>query len=313
MHKDTRILVTGSNGMVGSALVRRLKYLGFTTVLTPTSKDLDLRNQEAVDEYFATHDINYVFHLAAKVGGIKANINFSAEFLYDNIIMGCNVINSARKYGVKKLLFLGSSCIFPKNCRQPMKETDIMTGPLEPTNEGYAFGKLSILKMCEMFNKQFGTNFISLMPCNIYGIGDHFDLERSHVMGALITKFHNAKINNLPSVEIWGSGKAKREFIFVDDVIDAIMFFMTKCNAQDIIPFVNIGTGTDVTINELAHLISSVVGYKGKIVFNKDKPEGMMRKCLDVIKANKLGWKANVKLMDGLEKTYEWYIKNESK
>jgi len=313
MHKDSCILITGAVGMVGSALVRHLKYLGFKNILMPDSKELDLRNQEMVYLYFAENEIEYVFHLAAKVGGINANINFPAEFLYDNIIMGCNVINSARKYGVKKLLFLGSSCIFPKNCRQPMKETDIMTGPLEPTNEGYAFGKLSILKMCEMYNKQFGTNFISLMPCNIYGIGDHFDLERSHVMGALITKFHNAKINNLPSVEIWGSGKAKREFIFVDDVIEAIMFFMEKCNVDDISPFVNIGTGQDITINELAHLISSVIGYKGKIIFNKDKPEGMLRKCLDVTKARKLGWKAEVQLMDGLEKTYDWYVKNENK
>jgi len=313
MHKDSRILITGASGMVGSALVRRLKYLGYKTILTPSSKKLNLKNQEAVNEYFAVHDIEYVFHLAARVGGIKANINFPAEFLYDNLIMGCNVIEIARVYKVKKLLFLGSSCIYPKNCKQPMKETDIMTGPLEDTNEGYSFGKLSIMKMCELYNKQYGTNFISLMPCNIYGIGDHFDLERSHVISALITKFRNAVLNNIPSVEIWGSGKAKREFIFVDDVIDAIMYFMLKGNVEETNSFINIGTGMDITINELAYLIRSFIGYKGKIVFNKDKPEGMMRKCLEVTKAKKLGWEAKITLVTGLEKTCEWYIKNENK
>lgn len=313
MHKNSVILITGSSGMVGSALVRRLKYLGYRNLLTPTSKDLDLRNQNDVDNYFKKNNIEYVFHIAGKVGGINVNIKFPGAFLYDNIIMGCNIIESARKYKIIKLLFLGSSCIFPKNISQNIKETDLMTGPLEDTNEGYSFGKLSILKMCEMYNKQYETNFISLMPCNIYGIGDHFELERSHVISALITKFHRAKVLNLPSVEIWGTGKAKRELIFIDDVIDAIIYFMNKYNAQDISPFVNIGIGIDITIRELAYLIKSITGYKGRILFDKKKPEGMLRKCLDVSKANKLGWKANILLADGLKKTYDWYIKNESK
>ena len=311
MDKNSKILITGSGGMVGSALIRRLKKGGYKNLLIPNSKELDLRKQMHVENYFKKNKPEYVFHIAAKVGGIKANINYPAEFLYDNLLMQNNAIESARKFGVKKLLFLGSSCIYPREASQPMKEELLLSGKLESTNEGYAIAKIAGLKLCEYYNKQYNTNFISLMPCNLYGINDHFELENSHVISALILKFHNAKKKNLTFVDIWGSGNARREFLFVDDAADAILYFMLNYDAKDLMPFVNIGYGKDVSIKHLAFMIKDIIGFKGEIKFDASKPEGMLRKLLDITKAKKLGWEAKTGLKDGLKKAYDWFIKNE--
>src|SRR3989344_8994433 len=284
MDKNSKILITGSGGMVGSALIRRLKKGGYKNLLIPNSKELDLRKQMHVENYFKKNKPEYVFHIAAKVGGIKANINYPAEFLYDNLLMQNNAIESARKFGVKKLLFLGSSCIYPREASQPMKEELLLSGKLESTNEGYAIAKIAGLKLCEYYNKQYNTNFISLMPCNLYGINDHFELENSHVISALILKFHNAKKKNLTFVDIWGSGNARREFLFVDDAADAILYFMLNYDAKDLMPFVNIGYGKDVSIKHLAFMIKDIIGFKGEIKFDASKPEGMLRKLLDITK-----------------------------
>lgn len=309
--KDKKILITGSDGMVGKALVKRLEEEGCKNFLLPNYKELDLRNQNDVRNYFENNKPEYVFHLAAKVGGIAANINSPAEFLYDNLAMEINVIESAKRSSVEKLLFLGSSCIYPRECPQPMKEEHLLTGKLEPTNEGYALAKISGLKMCEYYNKQYGTNFINLMPPNIYGINDHFELEKSHVISSLITKFDYAKKNKLESVEVWGTGVSRREFLFVDDAADAMVYFMKNYSAKDIGPFVNIGSSQDISIKELAFLIKDVMNYTGEIIFNSDKPDGMPKKLLDSSKAANLGWKAKTSLNEGLKKTLEWYSKNQ--
>ncbi len=313
MHKDSKIMITGSNGMVGKCLINNLRNLGYTNLYTPTSKELNLKQQFDVEQYFLINKFDYVFHLAAKVGGIQANIKSPATFLYDNLMIESNVIEAARKYSVKKLLFLGSSCIYPKDCTQPMKEEYLLTGKPEPTNEGYAIAKIVGLKLCEYYNKEYNTNFISLMPCNIYGFNDHFETEKSHVISALITKFHNAKINQDASVEVWGTGNARREFIFVEDVANAAIYFMNNYNYNDLLTFLNIGIGSDVSIKELAETIKKVTNYKGEIIFNTEKPEGMARKVMDVSKAASFGWKADTQLTEGLKKTYEWYLNEQEK
>jgi len=310
MSINSKILVTGSRGMVGGSLVRKLKEKEYNNLLLPSSSELDLRNQKAVQDYFKDNKPEYIFHIAAKVGGIGANINSPSDFLTDNLLMQSNVISSARDNDVKKLLFLGSSCIYPRECPQPMKEEHLLSGKLEPTNEGYAISKVCGLKECEFSNKQYGTNFISLMPPNLYGLNDHFEPEKSHVVSALITKFHNAKNQNLEFVDVWGTGTPRREFLYVDDCADAMIYFMQKYSAKEIGPFLNIGSGKDISIKDLAHLIKEVVGYSGELKFDTSKPDGMPKKLLDSSKAQEMGWEAKTELREGLGKTYQWYLEN---
>ena len=311
MNKKSKILVTGAGGMVGKTLVNELKIKGFLNLLTPNSKELNLKNKEEVEHYFMKHEPEYVFHLAAKVGGIKANMNYPAEFLYENLFIQSNVIEASRKFKVKKLLFLGSSCIYPKDSPQPMSEDLLLSNKLEPTNEAYAIAKIAGLKMCEYYNKQYGTNFISLMPCNLYGYNDHFEPENSHVISALILKFHEAKLENKNFVDVWGSGNPRRELLFVDDVADAMIYFMLNYDAKDLMPFINIGYGEDISIKELAFMIKEIIGYDGEVKFDTNKPDGMLKKLLDVSKAKNLGWKSKTELREGLKKTYEWFKEDE--
>jgi len=307
MEKSSRIYVAGHRGLVGSAIVRKLQSEGYHNLILKTSSELDLRRQQDVEDFFREEKPEYVFLAAAKVGGIQANNVYSAEFIYDNLMIQNNVIHSAYANGVKKLLFLGSSCIYPKYARQPMKEEYLLDGKLEPTNEAYAIAKIAGIKMCEHYNKQYGTNFISAMPTNLYGPNDNFDLETSHVLPALIRKFHEAKTNNKEEVVIWGTGKPKREFLHVDDLADALLFLMNNYNGSQ---FVNVGTGKDITIQELAELIRDVVGFEGKIVNDTSKPDGTPRKLLDVSRLGKLGWEAKISLREGLEMTYQWFKEN---
>jgi GDP-L-fucose synthase len=310
MNSQSQILVTGASGMVGCSLVARLRRDGYANLLTPSSSQLDLRDQAAVDQYFGAHKIDYVFHLAGYVGGIGANVTFPVEFLYENMMISLHGINAARRAGVSKLLYLGSSCVYPRDCAQPMKEGDILTGAFEPTNEGYAIAKVAAMKLCEYSNREYGTNFINLMPCNLYGFGDHFEPEKSHVVSALIYKFHEAKRKNLPSVEVWGSGTTRRELLFVDDLADAMIYFMSNIDEKDIRPFVNIGLGQDIAIRDLAATIKEIIGFSGEIVFNPSKPDGMPRKLMDVSKATQLGWRAKIDIRQGLQLTYRWYVTN---
>lgn len=307
MDKDSKIYVAGHTGLVGSAIVRNLQSKGYTNIITRTHKELDLTNQEAVRKFFEEERPEYVFLAAAKVGGIRANSTYPADFIYENLMIECNVIKAAHDYKVKKLLFLGSSCIYPKMAPQPIKEEYLLSGYLEPTNEAYAIAKIAGLKMCQYFKRQYGDNFISCMPTNLYGPNDNFDLENSHVIPALIRKFHEAKIENKPYVEIWGTGTPRREFLYVDDMADACVFLMENYDGEET---VNVGTGKDVTIRELAEIISKVVGYKGELKFDTSKPDGTPRKLLDVSKLNELGWKYKVELVDGIRKTYEWFLEN---
>lgn len=307
MQKECKIYIAGHRGLVGSAIKRRLAQAGYANLVYRTSGELDLRNQQAVEEFFKAEKPDYVFLAAAKVGGIQANNTYPAEFIYDNLIIQTNVIHSAYLHQVKKLLFLGSSCIYPKLAPQPMKEEHLLTGELEPTNEPYATAKIAGIKMCQAYNRQYGTNFISVMPTNLYGPNDNFDLETSHVLPALIRKFHEAKVQNKPTVEIWGSGRPRREFLYVDDLADACVFLMENYTYKDIGIFVNIGTGEDLTIRELAEMIKGIAGYQGELVFNAEKPDGTPRKLLDVSKLHALGWQAKTSLEDGIKQTYEWY------
>ena len=307
MKKNDKIYIAGHRGMAGSAIHRNLKSRGYTNIITRTRSELDLTNQQAVNNFFETQRPEYVFLAAAKVGGILANSTYPAEFIYENLMIEANVIHAAYTTGVKKLLFLGSSCIYPRLARQPLKEEYLLTGELEITNEAYAVAKIAGIRMCKHYNQQYATNFISVMPTNLYGPNDNYDLETSHVMAALMRKFHEAKLNRAPQVVVWGTGAPRREFLHVDDMADACVYLMENFNAPDIGEFVNIGLGEDVTIRELAELIGDIVGYNGEIVYDTTKPDGTPQKLLDVSKLRKLGWDARISLRDGIKQAYEWY------
>jgi GDP-L-fucose synthase len=299
-----KIYVAGHNGMVGSAIVRKLKSLGFTNFLLRTSKELDLRNQTEVFDFLQTEKPDYVFLAAAKVGGIVANNTYRGQFLYENLQIQNNVIHGSYLAGVKKLMFLGSSCIYPKLAPQPLKEDYLLTGLLEPTNEPYAIAKIAGIKMCEAYRDQYGCNYISVMPTNLYGPNDNYDLNNSHVLPAMIRKFHEAKLENKPSVELWGTGSPMREFLHANDLAEACVYLMENYNDSTL---VNIGTGVDVTIKELAETIKNEVGYEGEIVWNTEKPDGTPRKLMDVSKLNGLGWKHSIELKDGIAMVYNEY------
>ncbi|MGG1518921.1 GDP-L-fucose synthase [Paenibacillus oryzisoli] len=310
MNKLSKIFVAGHRGLVGSAIVRNLENQGFENIVARTSKELDLRDQQQVDAFFKCEMPEYVFLSAAKVGGILANANFPAQFLYDNLMIQSNVIEAARKYNVEKLLFLGSTCIYPKHAPQPLKEAYLMTGELEPTNEPYAIAKIAGIKMCNAYNRQYGTNFLSVMPTNLYGPNDNFDLETSHVLPALMRKIHDAKVNQVPEVTVWGTGTPLREFLHVDDLADACVTIMQRFAHKDIGEFVNIGTGRDITIHDLAKVLCEVIGYEGRIVFDSSKPDGTPRKVTDVSMINQLGWSSKTSLKTGIEDTYKWFKQN---
>jgi GDP-L-fucose synthase len=305
MEKDAKIYVAGHRGLVGSSILRALDKAGYKNIVYRTHKELDLTNFEAVKNFFDQERPDYVFLAAAKVGGIWANKTHKAEFIYENLQIQNSVIKNAYDFGVKKLLFLGSSCIYPKMCPQPIKEEYLLSGYLEETNDAYAIAKISGLMMCRAFRQQYGVDYISAMPTNLYGYNDNFDLESSHVLPALMRKIHDAKETNAPEVTVWGTGTVLREFLFVDDLADALVFLMNNYTGEE---HVNVGTGTDVSIKALAQLICKVVGYDGKLVFDTSKPDGTPKKLLDVSKINSLGWEAKVSLEDGIRKTYDWYL-----
>lgn len=349
MNKNSKIYIAGHRGLVGSAILKNLEKKGYTNILTRTRKELDLKDQMAVASFFQSEKPEYVFLAAAKVGGIVANNVYRADFIYENMMIQSNVIHQSHLYGVKKLLFLGSTCIYPKNSPQPMKEDYLLTDVLEYTNEPYAIAKIAGIKMCESYNLQYGTNFLSVMPTNLYGPNDNFDLEKSHVLPALIRKIYLAKmldeqnvsavLNNTKhdsiskaidylasfgvssnSVEIWGSGKPKREFLWSEDMADACVFIMEHRNFRDTIndgqkeirnTHVNIGTGIDISIKELAETVKEIIGFKGELVFNTEKPDGTPRKLTDVSKLHQLGWKHTVDLREGIKKLYDWYVENQ--
>jgi len=302
MNTESRVYVAGNTGLVGSAIVRMLHRKGYTNILSSPSSYWDLRRQDDVDRFFQINTPDYVYLAAAKVGGIGANKDYPGHFIYDNLMIQSNIIHAARKFGVKKLLFLGSSCIYPKMCEQPIKEEYLMTGPLEPTNDAYAIAKIAGIKMCQAYRKQYGFNAISLMPTNLYGPNDNFDLETSHVLPALIRKFHEAKYTG--SVTLWGDGSAMREFLHVDDLAEACFACMKDYDSPEPI---NVGTGKDISIENLANIISSVVGYDHIINWDTTKPNGTPRKVLNVDKMKSLGWEPNISLEEGIKTTYEWY------
>jgi GDP-L-fucose synthase len=301
MDKKSKIYIAGNKGMVGSAIVRKLQHEGYNNLLLRSSKELDLRNQETVNRFFETEQPEYVFLAAAKVGGIHANNTFKADFIYENLMIECNVIHAAYQFKVKKLVFLGSSCIYPKFADQPITEDSLLTGSLEPTNEPYAIAKIAGLKMCDYYREQYGCNFISLMPTNLFGPNDNYDLNNSHVIPAMLRKFHEAKLYNKPSVELWGSGAPRREFLHVDDLADACLYFMNNFNEHG---HINIGTGKDISIKELAEIIQSIVGFKGNIVWNTKFPDGTPRKLLNIEKARNAGWISKTELKEGLVNVY---------
>jgi GDP-L-fucose synthase len=305
MNKNSRIYVAGHRGMVGSAIVRNLTRNGFQHIICRKSSELDLRNQQAVHDFFSEQQPEYIFLAAAKVGGINANNIYRAEFLYDNLSIELNVIHAAYKINVKKLLFLGSSCIYPKLAPQPLKEEYLLSGFLESTNEPYAIAKIAGIKLCESYRLQYGCNFIAAMPTNLYGPNDNYDLENSHVLPALIRKFHEAKINHLPAVEVWGSGKPLREFLHVDDLAEASFFMMEH---YDEFSFLNIGYGNDISIKELAETVCEVIGFNGTIVYNADRPDGTYRKLLDSSRIHQLGWKPKISFREGITSTYQSYL-----
>lgn len=307
MDKNAKIYVAGHRGLVGSAIVRNLKTKGYTNIVGRTHSELELTNQAAVRAFFEQERPEYVVLAAAKVGGIHANRTYPADFIYDNLAVQCNVIKAAHDFGVKKLLFLGSTCIYPKMAPQPIPEDALLSGYLEETNEAYAIAKIAGLEMCKFFKQQYGDNFISCMPTNLYGPNDNFNLNNSHVMPALIRKFHDAKINNLPKVEVWGTGKPLREFLHVDDMADACVFLLENYDGEQ---HVNIGTGVEISIRELAETIKEVVGFEGELVFNTDMPDGTPRKLTNVDKLHGLGWKHKIDLREGVELTYAWFLEN---
>ncbi|MEL7221200.1 MAG: GDP-L-fucose synthase [Bacteroidota bacterium] len=310
MNKTAKIYVAGHRGMVGSAIVRKLNKEGYSQIITRTSRELDLRDQAAVAHFFASEAPEYVFLAAAKVGGILANNTYRGEFLYDNLMIQNNVIHQSYRTGVKKLMFLGSSCIYPKLAPQPLREDYLLTGLLEPTNEPYAIAKIAGIKLCDAYRSQYGCSFISVMPTNLYGPNDNYDLEKSHVLPALIRKFHEARKNNQPAVIMWGTGTPRREFLHVDDLADACYFLMLNYDDEGL---VNIGTGKDIPIKELAHIIKETVGYQGEIEHDLTKPDGTPRKLMDVSKLRQLGWTASITLSEGVKSVYQglthqdWY------
>lgn len=305
MKKDSKILICGGSGMVGSAIVRNLQSKGYTDILTPTHNGLDLMEKIEVSKYFDENEIEYVFLASAKVGGIKANSSYPASFIYNNIQIQTNVIHQCFESKIKKLLFLGSSCIYPRECEQPIKEEYLLNGKLEPTNEPYAIAKICGVKMCQAYTKQYDCNFISAMPTNLYGQGDNYDLETSHVLPALLRKFHDAKMLKSKNVELWGDGSAMREFLYVDDCADACVFLMNYYNSAEPI---NVGTGKDITIKDLAHFIKGFTGYEGGIYFNDSYPNGTPKKVLDVSKLKDLGWEYSIELDKGIKETYKYML-----
>jgi len=307
MEKNAKIYVAGHRGLVGAALVRRLTAEGFTNIIGRTSKELDLTSQSQVVDFFAREKPDYVFLAAAKVGGIQANNTYRAEFIYKNLMIQTNIIHQSWVNGVKKLLFLGSSCIYPRECPQPIREEYLLTGPLEPTNSPYAVAKIAGIEMCRAYNSQYGTSFIPVMPTNLYGPGDNFDLENSHVLPALIRKFHKAKQQQAQTVTVWGTGKPRREFLHVDDLAAACTFLMAQYAGTDLF---NIGTGTDLSIKELAEIVAEAVGFTGKLVYDASKPDGTPQKLLDVTRINQAGWQARIPLKEGIKNVYSWYTQH---
>jgi GDP-L-fucose synthase len=305
MQPDSRVFVAGHEGLVGSALVRQLAAQGFRNLFLRHKRDLDLRDRAAVDRFFRAERPEYVFLAAGKVGGIEANRTFPADFLNDNLLIQCNVIDSAYLNGVTKLLFLGSSCIYPKHAPQPIREESLLTGPLEPTNEWYAIAKIAGLKMCQAYRRQFGFQAISAMPTNLYGPGDNFSLESSHVLPALLRKFHDARVQGAESVTVWGTGTPLREFLHVDDLADACLFLMQNYDEDS---WINLGSGSEVSIADLATMIAEIVGFKGELRFDRSKPDGTPRKRLDVSRLDSVGWRAKIDLRAGIESTYAWFL-----
>ncbi|WP_047866049.1 GDP-L-fucose synthase [Rubrobacter aplysinae] len=309
MDRDSRIYVAGHRGLVGAAILRRLQGEGYENLITRTSAELDLTDARAVEDFFASEKPEYVFLAAAKVGGIMANDTYPADFIRDNLTIQLNVIDAAYRHDAEKLLFLGSSCIYPRLAPQPMKEEHLLTGELEPTNEPYAIAKIAGIKLCQSYNRQYGSNYISVMPTNLYGPGDNFDLRNSHVLPALIRKFHEAKERGAESVEVWGSGTPRREFLHVDDLADACVYLMRIYSGDE--P-VNVGVGQDISIGELAGLVRGVVGFEGGLAYDTSKPDGTPRKLLDVSRLESLGWRAKTPLRNGIEQTYEWFLRTSS-
>ena len=305
MNKDSRIFVAGGRGLVGSATLRALRARGFTNLLAPNREELNLMDTEAVKYFFEAQKPEYVILAAARAGGIKASGTYPAEFLYENLVIQNNVIWQAHRSNVEKLLFLGSSCIYPGLAPQPMKEEYLLTGPFEPSNEGYSIAKIAGLKLCEYIYTQFGKEFISCMPCNLYGEGDYFDHNRGHVIGSLILRMHEAKRDKTPEVIVWGTGNARREFLYVDDLAEALLFLLEQYHKKE---FLNIGSGEDISIRDLAELIKKIVGYEGALVFDPTKPEGVLRKVLDVSRMQTLGWKAKISFEEGLRRTYAGFL-----
>jgi GDP-L-fucose synthase len=309
MSETARVYVAGHRGLVGAAIVRRLEREGFTNLVLRTHAELDLRSQAAVDAFFAAERPEYVYLAAARVGGIHANDSYPAEFIRDNLLIQTNVIDAAWRNGARKLLFLGSSCIYPKHAPQPMREDCLLTGPLEPTNEWYAIAKIAGIKTCQAYRRQYGFDAISAMPTNLYGPGDNFDLASSHVLPALMRKFHEAKTSGAAEVVVWGTGSPRREFLYVDDLADAALFLMRHHSGEEL---VNVGCGDDLTILELARTVAEVVGFTGELRFDTSKPDGTPRKLLDVSRLSVMGWKAQVPLREGLERTYRWFLEHRS-
>jgi len=317
MNLNDKIYIAGHRGLVGSAIVRQLKLRGFTNLIMRTHIELDLTNQAKVQNFFIQESPDYVILAAAKVGGIHANNTYPADFIYKNMMIEVNVINSAYENNVKRLLFLGSTCIYPKTAKQPMREDALLTDALEPTNEPYAIAKIAGIKLCESYNRQYGTDFRSAMPTNLYGINDNFHPEDSHVIPALMQRFHQAKVNNDPEVEVWGTGNALREFLFVDDMAKASLFILEldedtyQGNIQPMLSHINVGTGKDVTIRDMAQILKQVIGFEGRLVFDTKKPDGALRKLIDISRLSKMGWKYSMDLNEGLKKTYDWYLKKD--
>lgn len=314
MNTNSKIYLAGHDGMVGSAILSELNSKGYENIIIRSLAELDLRRQKNVEELFNSEKPDIVIIAAAKVGGIIANNAYRAEFLYDNIMIEANIIHASHQIGVEKLLFLGSSCIYPKNAPQPLKEEYLLTDILEPTNEPYAIAKITGIKLCENYYRQFGDNFLSVMPTNLYGPHDNFNLQTSHVLPALIRKFHEAKSQNSPTVTVWGTGKVYREFLYVQDMANACVELLISINAEDIykqgISHINIGAGKDLTISDLAHLVAEIVQYSGEIVYDKSKPDGVYKKLLDVTRLHKFGWREKTSLREGIDKAYKWYLEN---